>query len=101
MTPKQCREARELLGWTQTELARAASCGYYTVQYVEAGNGRPRAPSLSAIRTALEAAGIEFVTENEDGVGVRIATVCHNHPDQTLLDPFSSGSNSPIDEDAT
>ena len=101
MTPNQCRQARELLGWTRTELARAASCGYYTVQYVEAGNGRPRAPSLAAIRAALEAAGIEFLAEIEDGVGVRIATGSRGPSDHAPIGTAAPGSNPPIDEDAT
>ena len=63
MTPEQCRSARELLGWSERQLARAASCNYYTVVYFEAGNGRPRASTVSAIRMALEPAGIEFTGE--------------------------------------
>lgn len=101
MTPEQCRQARELLGWTQAQLARAASCGSDTVKYIEAGNGRPRAPTLAAIRAALEAAGVEFVVETEDGAGVRIATIAQDRLNRTLPNPFSPGSNPPIDEDAT
>jgi transcriptional regulator with XRE-family HTH domain len=67
-----CRHARQLLGWTELQLARSAKLKAETVRYVEGGNGRPKAPTLAAIRTALEQAGVEFIAENGGGPGVRI-----------------------------
>lgn len=48
MTPEQCRSARELLGWSERQLARAASCNYYAVVYFEAGNGRRTRRGIAA-----------------------------------------------------
>ncbi|WP_342670594.1 XRE family transcriptional regulator [Belnapia rosea] len=45
-----------------------------TVKRAEAEDGEPsiNPPNLAAIRTALEAAGIEFIPENGGGAGVRL-----------------------------
>jgi transcriptional regulator with XRE-family HTH domain len=69
ITPAQVKAARLLLGWTQSELAGQAGGSATTVAYAE--NDRPRRPAtrLSAIRPAVEAAGIEF---DDKGHGVRM-----------------------------
>ena len=74
MTPNQCREARALLGLTEVQLAKQAGIKTETVRYVEAGNGRPKALTLATIRTSLEAAGVEFISENRGAAGVRMRT---------------------------
>jgi len=56
---------------TQTELARAAGVGQSTVIDFERARRTVAEPSVQAIRSALEAAGIEFV--NSDRPGVRLA----------------------------
>jgi hypothetical protein len=43
-----------------------------TLSRIEDGEGTPRASTLSAIRTALESAGVEFIAENGGGAGVRL-----------------------------
>jgi transcriptional regulator with XRE-family HTH domain len=60
MTPAQCRIARELLDWTQADLARAAGISVITVRDFEAGKPMDarRAPVL--MQRALEGAGIRF-----------------------------------------
>lgn len=73
MNPNQCQAARALLGWRCEDVADAAGIGVATVWRFEAGeNVRPS--SIDAIRTALEAAGIEFIAENGGGLGVRLTS---------------------------
>ena len=56
----------------QTELAKAASMSQSTVTDLEKGKRKPMPNNLQAIRTALEAAGIDFTHENGGGLGVRL-----------------------------
>ena len=72
MTPEQCRAARGLLNWTQSELAKAAAVGIVTVRQVEAGTASPRRATLQVMRRALEDAGVEFIDANGGGPGVRL-----------------------------
>ena len=66
------RAARSLIDWTQQQLADAARVGLSTVKAFEVGRSIPVTNNLSAIQTALEAAGIEFIPENGGGAGVRM-----------------------------
>jgi transcriptional regulator with XRE-family HTH domain len=72
---REIRAGRALLGWTQLELANAASVGVATVRRLE-GSGseiRGSAETVWRIQTALEAAGIEFISADElKGPGVRL-----------------------------
>ncbi len=73
LTPEQCRAARGLLAWSQVELAEKAQLGVVTVHQLEAGSARPRRSTLDVIRRAFEAAGVEFIDQNERaGPGVRL-----------------------------
>jgi transcriptional regulator with XRE-family HTH domain len=72
MTPAQCRAARALLGKEQGEIADAAKVARATLIDFEKGQRVPRAATVEAIRTALEAAGVVFVSENGEGAGVRL-----------------------------
>ena len=73
LTPEQCRAARGLLAWSQVELAHKAQVGVVTVHQLEAGSARPRRSTLDVIRRAFEAAGVEFIDQNERaGPGVRL-----------------------------
>lgn len=71
MTRDQCRAARALLDWTQDRLADASSVSKKTLADFEAGKRIPYDRTLSDIRRALEAAGLEFIPENGGGVGIR------------------------------
>jgi transcriptional regulator with XRE-family HTH domain len=65
------REARRLLGWSQLRLALAADLALLAVVEFEAGG--PTAPDvISAIRAALEAAGVLFIGQNGEGPGVTL-----------------------------
>ena len=73
MTGNQLRAARSLKGWTQAQLAEAAGLSVPTVKRAEGSGAIPASEeSISAIRAALEAAGIEFIAENGGGPGVRL-----------------------------
>ncbi|WP_429127974.1 helix-turn-helix domain-containing protein [Ensifer sp. 4252] len=67
------RAARALLRWSAKELAKAAGIGVATVSRAEVEDGATSLTSanLTAIRRSLETAGIEFISENGGGVGVR------------------------------
>ena len=71
--PQQSRAARELLNWTQADLADAAKVGLSTVKNFE-GTLRVTLPAnLNAIQRALEAAGIEFIpAKGGKGIGLRL-----------------------------
>lgn len=52
--------ARDLLGWTKTTLAIKAGVSETTILALERGRQRVTQPMITAIRGALEAAGIKF-----------------------------------------
>ena len=62
--------ARELLGITQSELAKAAGIAWHTLQRFEAGTAELRRSSLEKMEGELHRRGIEFT--NGDGTGVRL-----------------------------
>ena len=72
MTPAQCRAARALIEFSQADLAAKAKVGESTVRNFEAGRTIPVANNLDAIQRVLEAAGVEFISENGGGPGVRL-----------------------------
>lgn len=72
LLPNQTRAARGLLDWTQGQLAEKAFVSLSTVKDFEAGRRTPTPASMAAIRSALEAAGVEFIAENGGGPGVRL-----------------------------
>jgi DNA-binding transcriptional regulator YiaG len=71
MSPDQCRAARGWLSWTQQELADRAKVGLSTLRDFEARRRKPIPNNLAAIRSALEAAGIEFTNGDVPGVRLR------------------------------
>nr|WP_249142187.1 transcriptional regulator [Bradyrhizobium diazoefficiens] len=70
----QIRAARALLRWSAEELAQASALGSNTVRRAEVSQGATSltAANDSAIRKALEDAGVEFIDENGGGAGVRL-----------------------------
>lgn len=67
---KQISAARDLLGITQVELAKAAGVGESTVLSFETGKLQPHQSNREKIQAELERRGIEFT--NGDGIGVRL-----------------------------
>jgi transcriptional regulator with XRE-family HTH domain len=68
------RAARALLRWDQRDLANASSVSLPTVKRLESRPGAMAAhmSTVTLLRKALEAAGIEFIDENGGGPGVRL-----------------------------
>ena len=72
---EQIRAGRALLGWSQLDLANAASVGVATVRRLERSKAEIRgsAETVWKIQTALEEAGLEFIPADETkGPGVRL-----------------------------
>jgi len=69
ITPAQIRAARALIGWKQTELAKAAGLSEMSVKNIERGLTDPRVSTLQAIRRALESAGVVFLANGDAAMG--------------------------------
>jgi len=83
-TPAQIRAARSMLELSQPDLARLAGVSVSTLKRAEgklklAASGE----AVSAIRSALENAGIEFIEENGGGPGVRLKKSENRDADDT------------------
>lgn len=74
ITGSQIRMARAHLKWTLEELAKRAGVGLSTVRRMESVDGPPPSTvaNLQAVQKAFEVAGIEFITSNGGGPGVRL-----------------------------
>ena len=74
---EQVRAARALLRWSAQHLADISGIGVATIRRIEVLDGVPlmHMRTISAIRAALESAGIEFIGSPEDAPGVLL------HPD--------------------
>lgn len=78
MTSEQLRAARALLRWEQKDLAAASGVSLPSIKRIETKPGSIGAfeSTLTALRTALEAGGIEFLAHGEaaaaGGAGVRL-----------------------------
>lgn len=71
---RQIKAARALAGLSQADLATASGISLPTVKRLEAQDGDlgGRPTTIAAIRAALEAAGVVFLPENENGPGVAL-----------------------------
>ena len=74
------KAARKLLGWSRVKLGSLSNTSIHTVRTFEQsgrvifpyGYGRTeRVDPIAAIRATLEAAGIEFASDDEPGVKLR------------------------------
>lgn len=74
LTSEQVRAARALIRWEQRDLADASTVSLPSIKRLETQHGPLAAQerTVAAIRTALEAAGVEFIAENGGGPGVRL-----------------------------
>lgn len=71
MNATQCKMARAALGLGVRELAALAEVAQATVSRLERGD-ELKESTVASIRSALEAAGVEFIAENGGGAGVRL-----------------------------
>jgi transcriptional regulator with XRE-family HTH domain len=71
MTPAQCKAARTLLGWSQTELAQNAGVGRSIVTGFEQESRQISDHALSKLQLALEDAGIVLTKGLRPGVKLR------------------------------
>ena len=74
ITSDQIRAARALLRWSADDLASASKIGVATIRRFEMQEGVPSGTVriLDALKSTLEAAGVEFLGTPEDGPGVRL-----------------------------
>lgn len=72
VSPRQIRAARALLGWSQQDLADAAIVSVNALARLEKGKVDSRVSTLQSIERALKKAGIEFLSADKKGEGVRL-----------------------------
>jgi hypothetical protein len=77
ITSAQIRAARALIRWTAEDLAREANLGIATIRRAEATDGplQMTVSNLAAVRRTLEAAGIEFIFNDDGGLGVHVRRI--------------------------
>jgi transcriptional regulator with XRE-family HTH domain len=69
--PKQCRAARELLDWKQSDLSNKSGIGISTIADFERGSREPLERTINDIKKSFEDAGISFIN-NDKNIGVRL-----------------------------
>jgi len=74
LSSAQIRAARALTGMSTDDLATRAGVGWATIKRFEATEGVPpsRGGTLEKVKSALEAAGIEFIGDPLTSPGVRL-----------------------------
>jgi transcriptional regulator with XRE-family HTH domain len=75
ITPRLVRAARQLLGWTQGDLAKAAGLSIVSIKDFERDAIDPRASTLLKIEQAFDRAGVVFLDAGDvrpGGPGVRL-----------------------------
>jgi predicted transcriptional regulator len=79
ITSELIRAARALLRWEQQDLARASGVSLPTIKRLEVSPGILAAHSstVTALRRALESAGIEFINGSAPGVRLKALDQAH------------------------
>ncbi|MBR0668888.1 helix-turn-helix transcriptional regulator [Roseomonas hellenica] len=77
LTSDQCRAARGLLGISRHRLAAMARVSMATLLHFESGHRAIKPRTQGLIRSALEAAGVEFIPGDGGGEGVRLRRPHH------------------------
>lgn len=67
----QIRAARGLLKWTQASLAAKAGVSIVTLNMIEGETVKPRSRTLASIQEVLEGGGVEFIGDEDAGLGVK------------------------------
>lgn len=63
ITPEQCKAARDLLKWKQSDLSEKSEIGTTTIADFERGYRELRDRTLKELKRTFEDAGIEFVND--------------------------------------
>ena len=72
LVPALIRGARGMLDWSMTDLAKAASVSVSTVKRMEMAEQQPVSDeTYLVVRLAFEAAGLRFLDDGPEGVGLR------------------------------
>jgi DNA-binding XRE family transcriptional regulator len=72
ITKEQCKGARAMLDLTREQLAAMSEISHRTIVDFERGARQPHKSTLTLLKSALEAAGIEFIDPNGGGPGLRL-----------------------------
>ena len=74
LTGEQIRGARAMLRWEQKDLVRASGVSEPTIVRLEKMHGMVsgQVATIQAIKAAFESAGVEFISENGGGPGLRL-----------------------------
>jgi len=74
LTCDQIRMSRAALGWSISTLSEKSLVSVSTIKRIESHEGFKKATeaNLRLIRETLQAAGIEFIGDADDGPGVRL-----------------------------
>lgn len=72
ITARQIRAARALLGWSQQQLADKAIVSHNALARLEKGSVDSRVSTINAVQKALTKAGVEFLSADQKGEGVRL-----------------------------
>ena len=73
VTSEQVRAARALIRWEQRDLAETSKVSLPSIKRLETTPGplAAQARTIEALRSALEAAGVEFTNGDQPGVRMR------------------------------
>lgn len=72
---RQIRAARGLLGWSRSDLIEASGVSLSALLRLETAQADSRSSTLSKVIAALNRAGIEFINDGQNGVGVLVRPV--------------------------
>ncbi len=72
ITISQCKAARDLLGWKQSDLSEKSSISESTIADFERGVRTLAARTMRDVKAAFEDAGVKFIND-EVWLGVKIA----------------------------
>jgi hypothetical protein len=72
LTAAQCRAARAVIEWSQSQLSQSASIDVQTIADFEKRFRAADETTRRRLRATLEAAGVVFIAENGGGAGARL-----------------------------
>ena len=72
---RQIRAARGLLGWSRSDLIEASGVSMSALLRLEGAQADSRSSTLNKVIAALTVAGIEFINDGQNGVGVLVRPI--------------------------